>query len=55
MRRCSLVDRYARWAGLERQEPRWGWRWMVGLHLLVSFSALAWVIAILWLFARLVG
>lgn len=54
-RRCRLAERYARWAGLEPQEPRWGWIWSITLHALVALGAVGWTMFVLWLFSWLLG
>lgn len=55
MTRCLLASRYARWAGLEPQEPRWGWIWSVTLHAVVALGVVAWTVFVLWVFRWLVG
>lgn len=55
MIRCGLAERYARWAGLEPQEPRWGWIWSVTLHALVVLGVAAWTALALSAFAWLVS
>ena len=47
-KRCRLTSRYARWAGLEPQEPTWGWVWMLALHLGVVGGVLLWAALVMW-------